>query len=47
MPFKKTGRNKNVSPSGRVFTDRQVEMYYATDGFKKGKSKLTKRKNRK
>lgn len=47
MPFKKVGRNKNVSPSGRVFTDRQVEMYYATDGFKKGKSKLTKRKKRK
>ncbi len=47
MPFKKVGRNKNVSPSGTVFTDKQVKMYYATDGFKKGKSKLTKRKKRK
>ena len=33
MPFKKTGKNRNVSPSGRVFTDRQVRAYYATDGF--------------
>jgi len=34
MPFKKVGKNKNVSPSGRVFTDKQVKLYYATDGFK-------------
>ena len=25
MPFKKVGKNKNVSPSGRVFTDDQVK----------------------
>ena len=30
MPFKKVGKNKNVSPSGRVFTDAQVKLYYAT-----------------
>lgn len=41
MPFKKVGKNKNVSPSGRVFTDKQVKLYYATDGFKK--SKITKK----
>ena len=35
MPFKKIGKNKNQSPSGRVFTDAQVRLYYATDGFKK------------
>ena len=34
MPFKKVGKNKNVSPTGRVFTDKQVKLYYATDGFK-------------
>jgi hypothetical protein len=35
MPFKKVGKNRNVSPSGRVFTDKQVRLYYATDGFTK------------
>lgn len=44
MPFKKVGPNKYKSPSGRSFTKKQVEMYYATSGFtkkmkgKKGKS---------
>lgn len=33
MPFKKVGRNKYKSPSGRVFTKKQVALYYATDGF--------------
>ena len=27
MPFKKVGPNKNVSPSGKVFTDKQVKFY--------------------
>ena len=44
MPFKKVGPNKNVSPSGKVFTDKQVKLYYATDGFKK--SKLSKGRRR-
>lgn len=35
MPFKKISPNKYVSPSGRKFTKKQVELYYATDGFKK------------
>jgi len=48
MPFKKVGPNKNVSPSGKVFTDKQVKLYYATDGFKKfSKLSKSKRKNRK
>ena len=34
MPFKKVGRNKYKSPSGRTFTKPQVKMYYATGGFK-------------
>lgn len=47
MPFTKAGRNRNVSPSGRVFTDKQVKLYYATDGFKKSKLSNKKRRKRK
>ena len=39
MPFKKVGKNKYVSPSGRTFTKKQVQAYYATKGFKKVKKK--------
>jgi uncharacterized protein YaiI (UPF0178 family) len=40
MPFTKVGKNKYKSPSGRIFTEKQVKMYYATGGFKnKKKSK--------
>ena len=39
MPFTKviSGKNKGKykSPSGRVFSKKQVKMYYATNGFKK------------
>lgn len=35
MPFKKVGKNKYISPSGKVFTEKQVKLYYATEGFKK------------
>lgn len=35
MPFKKVGKNKYKSPTGRKFTKRQVVAYHATDGFKK------------
>ena len=44
MPFKKTGKNKYVSPSGKKFSKKQVALYYATDGFKKTPRKSTKRK---
>ena len=33
MPFKKVGKNDYVSPSGRHFNQKQVNLYYATDGF--------------
>lgn len=33
MPFKKVGRDKFKSPSGRKFTGKQVRAYYATGGF--------------
>jgi len=39
MPFKRItsgkGRGKYRSPSGRVFTRKQVRLYYATGGFKR------------
>lgn len=36
MPFTKIkGTNKYKSPSGKIFTEKQVKLYYATDGFKK------------
>lgn len=34
MPFTKQGNGKYKSPSGKTFTKKQVELYYATDGFK-------------
>ena len=46
MPFTKVGKNKYKSPSGRIFTKKQVIAYYATDGFKK-KVKKRKKKGRK
>jgi len=43
MPFKKVGKNKYKSPSGRTYTKKQVKAYYATGGWKrkphKGKRK--------
>lgn len=38
MPFKKTN-HKYKSPSGRIFTKKQVKMYYATSGFSKLRKK--------
>ena len=29
MPFKKLGKDRYEGPSGRVFTKKQVEVYYA------------------
>ena len=44
MPFKKVGRNKYKSPSGKKnWTKSQVEAYYASDGFTKGKVKAKKK----
>jgi len=43
MPFKKVGKNRYKSPSGRTFTKKQVAMYHATGGFKKPVTPLTKR----
>ena len=43
MPFKKAGRNKYVSPSGRKYTAKQVRLYYASGGtFKKTKGRRKK-----
>lgn len=35
MPFRKTGRGKYKSSSGRVYTARQVRAYYATGGWRR------------
>ena len=32
MPFKKVGKNKYKSPSGRTYTDSQVKLYYSLGG---------------
>ena len=43
MPFKKIGKNKYVSPSGRKWTKKQVVAYYASNGtFSKAKKKKRK-----
>jgi hypothetical protein len=44
MPFKKIGPNKYRSPSGKIYTARQVRAYYATQGFKRKPSKSRKKK---
>lgn len=44
MPFKKVGKNRYKSPSGKTWSARQLRAYYATKGFKKPVTPLTKRK---
>ena len=39
LDFSKIGKNKYKSPSGKIFTEKQVKLYYATDGFKKKRPK--------
>jgi hypothetical protein len=39
MPFKKVSGGKYKSPSGKTYTKKQVQLYHATDGFKKSKMK--------
>jgi hypothetical protein len=35
MPFRKVGANAFASPSGRIYTRKQVMAYYASGGFKR------------
>ena len=44
MPFKKVGTNAYKSPSGRVWTAKQVALYRATEGFTKFSKKATKQR---
>jgi hypothetical protein len=37
MPFRKEGPNRFVSPSGRVFTRKQVLAYYAKQRKRKSR----------
>ncbi len=46
MPFTGIGNGKYRSPSGRIFTAKQVKMYYATDGFKHKKQRKVDNKMR-
>ena len=46
MPFVKRGKYY-YSPSGRKFTKKQVAMYYATKGFKKGLIRGKKKRKKK
>ena len=43
MPFKKVGKNRYRSPSGKIFTLKQVRAYYATGGFKREPRKKKKK----
>jgi len=47
MPFKKVGANKYRSPSGKIFSLKQLKLYYATDGFEKGKKKNKSKRKKK
>lgn len=48
MPFTKISKGKDrgkfKSPSGQVFTKKQVALYYATDGFTKKKKKTSRKR---
>lgn len=39
MPFVKQKDGTYKSPSGRIFTAKQVKLYYSTNGFTKKKQK--------
>ena len=47
MPFTYIGNGKYRSPSGRIFTAKQVRLYYATNGFTKKRRKRAAQKARK
>jgi hypothetical protein len=46
VPFTKTGRGKYVSPSGKLYTAKQVKAYYATGGFNHPPKKKGKRRGK-
>jgi hypothetical protein len=35
MPFRKVGKGRYRSPSGRLWTAKQVRLYHATGGFRR------------
>jgi hypothetical protein len=43
MPFTKVG-NKYRSDSGKIYTKKQLKLYYATNGFKKKPKKSRKKR---
>lgn len=46
MPFTKTGPNEYTSSSGQKYTKKQMDLYYATDGFKKMPRRKGKKKTK-
>lgn len=44
MPFKKMGKDKYVSPSGKHYTLKQVVAYHASEGWRHVIRKSPKRK---
>ena len=46
MPFKKIGKDKYESPTGRIYNEAQVRLYYANNGFPV-KNKTAKKKSKK
>jgi uncharacterized protein YaiI (UPF0178 family) len=44
VPFTKVGQNRYRSPSGKIFTKKQVQAYHASDGFTKTRRKTAKKK---
>lgn len=43
MPFKKVGKDRYKSPSGKTYSGKQVKAYYATGGFKRKPTKKRKK----
>ena len=46
MPFKKISKNKYKSLNGKIYTSKQVELYYATEDFTK-EPRIVKKKKKK
>jgi hypothetical protein len=47
MPFQKVSGGKFKSPSGKLYTKKQVALYYANDGFPEKGAKKRPAKKRK
>ncbi len=46
MPFTKVGPDKYKSESGKMYTKKQMRLYYATEGFTKPSKKFKPKKKK-